>query len=142
MHIVSHYWLKMSKKTKTNLLIPLEVEVKSDARDAYAESLKMILQHVADFHITVVDIISEKYNIPVDEIMNTVTSDSRYANMLVDPKIHRLTSSSNQNQVELTETIIATTTATQLAAAVTKKPTEKKIRIKPKNSIVIPPASS
>jgi len=136
----------MSKKTKTNLLIPVEVEVKSDARDAYAESLKMILQHVADFHITVVDIISEKYNIPVDEIMNTVTSDSRYANMLVDPKIHRLTSSSNQNQVELTETIIATTTATttatQLAAAVTKKPTEKKIRIKPKNSIVIPPASS
>ena len=126
MHIVSHYWLKMSKKTKTNLLIPVKVEVKSDARDAYAESLKMILQHVADFHMTVVEIISEKYNIPVDEIMNTVTSDSRYANMLVDPKIHRLTSSSNQNQVELTETIIATTTATQLAAAVTKKTNRKK----------------
>jgi hypothetical protein len=142
MHIVSHYWLKMSKKTKTNLLIPVKVEVKSDARDAYAESLKMILQHVADFHMTVVEIISEKYNIPVDEIMNTVTSDSRYANMLVDPKIHRLTSSSNQNQVELTETIIATTTTAQLAAAVTKKTTGKKIRIKPKNSIVVPPSSS
>jgi hypothetical protein len=132
----------MSKKTKTNLLIPVKVEVKSDARDAYAESLKMILQHVADFHMTVVEIISEKYNIPVDEIMNTVTSDSRYANMLVDPKIHRLTSSSNQNQVELTETIIATTTTAQLAAAVTKKTTGKKIRIKPKNSIVVPPSSS
>jgi hypothetical protein len=61
--------------------------------------------------------------------------------MLVDPKIHRLTSlNPNQNQVDLTET--KATTATQLAAAVTKKPTEKKIRIKPKNSIVIPPASS
>ena len=125
---------------KTTLSIPVEVKVKStskDARDAYAESLKMILQHVADFHMTVVDIISEKYNIPVDEIMNTVTSDSRYTNMLVDPKIHRLTSSSNQNQVEVTET-----NATPVAAAVTKKPTEKKIRIKPKNSIVIPPSSS
>jgi hypothetical protein len=114
-----HYWLKkMSVKT---LSIPVEVEVKTtskDARDAYAESLKMILQHVADFHITVVDIISEKYNIPVDEIMNTVTSDSRYTNMLVDPKIHRLTCSSNQNQVEVTETITATP-VTQLAAAVT-----------------------
>ena len=110
---------------------------------AYAESLKMILQHVADFHMTVVDIISEKYNIPVDEIMNTVASDSRYANMLVDPKIHRLTSSSsNQNQVEVTETIITATPVTQLAAAVTKKSTEKKIRIKPKNSIIIPPSSS
>jgi hypothetical protein len=32
---------------KTTLSIPVEVEVKIDARDAYAESLKMILQHVA-----------------------------------------------------------------------------------------------
>jgi predicted carbohydrate-binding protein with CBM5 and CBM33 domain len=141
---------------KKTLSIPVEVEVKTTSKDAcgacgaYTESLKMILQHVADFHMTVVDIISEKYNIPVDEIINTVTSDSRYTNMLVDPKIHRLTSSSNQNQVELTETIIttattattATITATQLAVAVTKKPTEKKIRIKPKNSIVIPSSSS
>ena len=98
---------------KTTLSIPVHVKVKSDARDAYAESLKMILQHVADFHMTVVDIISEKYNIPVDEIMNTVTSDSRYTNMLVDPKIHHLTSSSsssNQNHVELTETKATTTT--------------------------------
>ncbi len=135
---------------KTTLSIPVQVEVKTgacDARDAYAESLKMILQHVADFHMTVVDIISEKYNIPVDEIMNTVTSDSRYTNMLVDPKIHRLTSlNPNQNQVDLTETTpttptIRATPITQLAAAVTKKPTEKKIRIKPKNSIVIPPSS-
>jgi hypothetical protein len=118
---------------KTTLSIPVGVEVKPDARDAYAESLKMILQHVADFHMTVVDIISEKYKIPVDEIMNTVTSDSRYANMLVDPKIHRLTSSSNQNQVEITEI---------KAATVTKTPTGKKIRIKPKNSIIIPPSSS
>jgi hypothetical protein len=134
---------KMS--VKTTLSIPLEVEVKTtskDARDAYADSLKMILQHVADFHITVVDIISEKYKIPVDEIMNTVTSDSRYANMLVDPKIHRLTSSSNQNQVEITETTTTATPVTQLAAAVTKKPTEKKIKIKPRNSIIIPPPSS
>jgi hypothetical protein len=125
---------------KTTISIPVEVEVKStskDARDAYAESLKMILQHVADFHLTVVNIISEKYNIPADEIMNTVTSDSRYANMLVDPKIHRLTSSSKQNQVEVTETM-----STQLEATVTKKPTGKKVRIKPKNSIVIPPSSS
>ena len=133
----SHYWLKMS--VKTTLSIPVHVEVKIDARAAYTESLKLILQQVADFHLTVVDIISEKYNIPVDEIMNTVTSDSRYANMLVDPKIHRLTSSPNQNQVvETTPTI----TATQLAAAATKNSIPKKIRIKPKNSIVIPPSSS
>lgn len=122
----------------TKLSIPIQVEVNADARDAYAESLKMILQHVADFHIAVVDIISEKYNIPVDEMMNTVTSDSRYTNMLVDPKIHRLTSSSNQNN---DETTTAGRTTTQIAS-VTKKPTEKKIRIKPKNSVVIPSSTS
>ena len=122
----------------TNLSIPVNVEIKAESRDAYVESLKMILQHVADFHMTVVDIISEKYKIPVDEMMNAVTSDSRYANMLVDPKIHRLTSSSsssslNQDRIE-TETATAPTIKT---APITKKPTEKKIRIKPKNSVIV-----
>lgn len=119
----------MSVKKKLSIptaSIPVQIEVRVDARDAYAESLKMILQHVADFHMTVVDIISEKYKIPVDEIMNTVTSDSRYTNMAVDPKIHRLTATTtalNQDQVE-------TIPVTQ--APVTKKTSEKKIKIKPK----------
>ena len=116
--------------TIIKLSIPVEVKTKSELKDgnntaaastsaaaAYTESLKMILCHVADFHITVVDIISEKYNIPVDEIMKTVTSDSRYTKMIVDPKIHRLT---QEDQVETTATTI------------TKKTSEKKIKIKPK----------
>jgi hypothetical protein len=122
-----------------NLSVTVQVEVKPDARDAYAESLKMILQHVADFHLTVVDIISEKYKIPVGEIMNAVTLDSRYVNMFVDPKIHHLNSSSKQNHVEVTETII---TETPISATVTKKTSEKKIKIKPKNSIIITSATS
>ena len=88
----------------------------------------MILQHVADFHTTVVDIISEKYKIPVDEIMNTVTSDSRYTNMVVDPKIHHFTAALNQDQVVTTVTPAPVTPA----APVTKKIIEKKIKIKPK----------
>lgn len=120
----------MSVKKKLSIptaSIPVQIEVQVDARDAYAESLKMILQHVADFHMAVVDIISEKYKIPVDEIMNTVTSDSRYTNMVVDPKIHRLTATAlSQNQVETTETVPVT------QAPVTKKTSEKKIKIKPK----------
>ena len=116
--------------TIIKLSIPVEVKIKSELKDgnntaaastsaaaAYTESLKMILCHVADFHITVVDIISEKYNIPVDEIMKTITSDSRYTKMIVDPKIHRLT---QEDQVETTATTI------------TKKTSEKKIKIKPK----------
>ena len=115
----------MSVKKKLSIptaSIPVQIEVRVDARDAYAESLKIILQHVADFHMTVVDIISEKYKIPVDEIMNTVTSDSRYTNMVVDPNIHRFTATLSQNQVETAVT----------PAPVTKKISEKKIKIKPK----------
>ena len=116
--------------TIIKLSIPVEVKTKSELKDgnntaaastsaaaAYTESLRMILRHVADFHITVVDIISEKYNIPVDEIMKTVTSDSKFTNMVVDPKIHNLT---QEDQGETT------------AATITKKTSEKKIKIKPK----------
>ena len=117
---------------KKKLSTPVQIEVQVEARNAYAESLKMILQHVADFHMTVVDIISEKYKIPVDEIMNTVTSDSRYTNMVVDPKIHRLTATAlNQDQVETTET---NETIPVTHAPITKKTSEKKIKIKPKIS--------
>lgn len=110
----------------TTLSIPVQVNgsASAAAAAAYTESLKIIFKHVADFHITVVDIISQKYNIPVDEIMNTVTSDSRYTNMLVDPKIHELTRDSN---------ILETAPAPAPA-----KKSEKKIKIKPKNAVLLP----
>jgi len=76
---------------KKKVSIPVDIEIQ-DGRSAYALSLQMIFQHVADFHMTVVDVISEKYNIPVDDIMNAVTSDSRYKNMVVDKDLHRLSS--------------------------------------------------
>jgi len=76
---------------KKKVSIPVDIEIQ-DGRSAYALSLQMIFRHVADFHMTVVDVISEKYNIPVDDIMNAVTSDSRYKNMVVDKDLHRLSS--------------------------------------------------
>ena len=85
------------KKSKINMNASIQIEIDNNNNKrtsalgtAYAESLKMILQHVADFHLTVVEIISEKYNISVDEMMKAVTSDPRYANMAVNPEIHRL----------------------------------------------------
>ena len=74
---------------KKKVSIPVDIEIQ-DGHSAYALSLQMIFRHVADFHMTVVDVISEKYNIPVDDIMNAVTSDSRYKNMVVDKDLHRL----------------------------------------------------
>jgi len=94
------------KNNSAKICIPVEIEIK-DGRSAYAASLQMIFRHVADFHITVVEIISEKYNIPVDEIMNTVTCDSRYQNMVVGEDIHRLST--------------VATTATTVTTATTSK---------------------
>ena len=80
-----------SDSLKKNVCIPVDIEMRDGhGRSAYALSLQMIFRHVADFHMTVVDVISEKYNIPVDDIMNAVTSDSRYKNMVVDKDLHRL----------------------------------------------------
>ena len=111
----------------SKLQIPVEIK---DGRSAYAASLQMILKHVADFHITVVDIISEKYNIPVDEIMNTVNSDSRYTNMLVNPDIHTLSVNSDQEQKqEQVRDGHGHQPKTSKSAAV-----QKKIKIKPKTA--------
>ena len=127
--------VNMETKTVTTLSIPVQI---SESATAYAESLKMILQHVAEFHVTVVDIISDKYKIPVDEIMNTVTSDSRYTNMLVDPKIHHLTCTNVK--VTMPTTTVSTTMSTTMPTTTTVptrvKTTEKKIKIKPKSAII------
>jgi hypothetical protein len=123
--------VNMETKTVTTLSIPVQI---SESATAYAESLKMILQHVAEFHVTVVDIISDKYKIPVDEIMNTVTSDSRYTNMLVDPKIHHLTCTNVK--VTMPTTTVPTTMPTTTTVPTRVKTTEKKIKIKPKSAII------
>lgn len=111
------------------ICIPVEIEIK-DGRSAYALSLKMILQHVANFHMTVVDIISEKYNIPVDDIMNVVTSHSAYKNMVVDKDIHRLSTvvgAVNESEKKKDETLLKTKTKPSI---VKKIDGEKKIKIK------------
>jgi len=117
-----------------NVCIPVDIEI-PDGRSAYALSLQMIFRHVADFHMTVVDIISEKYNIPVDEIMNAVTSDSRYKNMVVDKDLHRL---STVNEVEQKKEKQETPPLPKAKPSIIKKVNgEKKIIIKPKVKQVV-----
>jgi hypothetical protein len=121
---------------KKNICIPVDIEIRDgDGCSAYALSLQMIFKHVADFHMTVVDIISEKYNIPVDEIMKTVTSDSRYKNMVVDKDLHRL---SNVNEVEQKKEKQETPPLPKAKPSIIKKVNgEKKIIIKPKVKQVV-----
>jgi len=131
---------------KKNVSIPVDIEI-PDGRSAYALSLQMIFRHVADFHMTVVDVISEKYNIPVDDIMNAVTSDSRYKNMVVDKDLHRLSTvvgvdvdvvgvgavnESEQKKEEQEQEMQLPKPKSKPTIIIKKVGGEKKIKIKPK----------
>jgi hypothetical protein len=128
---------------KKKVSIPVDIEI-PDGRSAYALSLQMIFRHVADFHMTVVDVISEKYNIPVDDIMNAVTSDSRYKNMVVDKDLHRFSTvvgvdvdvgavnESEQKKEEQEQEMQLPKPKSKPTIIIKKVGGEKKIKIKPK----------
>jgi hypothetical protein len=76
--------------------VPMEVKTNSDALRA---SLLMLFKHVADVHVTLVEIVAEKFDLKVDDIMNAVTDDPRWQTMLVDPLITDLTVTATTNSV-------------------------------------------
>jgi len=113
--------------------IPIEIK---NGRDAYAVSLHMLFNHFAQFHISVVDIISDKYHIPVEEIMNTIKSDDRYINMSVCPNIHELSKapspSPSSSSVVETVTVLDVVDSKKKVIQKIKINSDKKIKIKPK----------
>jgi hypothetical protein len=62
------------------------IEVKTP-HDGLRASLEILLQHCADFHIRILDIISTHYKIDKDEMINIVQNHPLYKNMLVHPVI-------------------------------------------------------
>jgi hypothetical protein len=59
-------------------------------RDVYAASLHILFKHVADFHITIVEILAEKYGFSAEEAMNSIHEDPRFNSMHVDPIINTM----------------------------------------------------
>ncbi len=59
-------------------------------RDAYSASLHVLFKHIADFHMLMIDVLAEKYNLDANEIIETIQGDPRYNEMKVDPKIESL----------------------------------------------------
>lgn len=92
--------LKSSQKKKVTLVqepitladgsafTPISVKNSSDLLRA---SLLTLFKHVADIHVTVVEVIAEKFDLDVDEIHKAITEDPRWEKMLVDPLITDLT---------------------------------------------------
>ena len=111
--------------------IPIEIK---NGRDAYAASLHMLINHFAQFHIAIVDIISDKYHIPVEEIMNTIKSDDRYTNMSVCPNIHELSKAPSSSSSSVVETVVDDDVVDTKKKVIQKIKinSDKKIKIKPK----------
>lgn len=56
-------------------------------KDAMTASIHMLFNHVAEFHELIVRIISEKYKIPVEDMMKTITEHPDYSTMTVHPTL-------------------------------------------------------
>ncbi len=70
--------------TKDGTRIPYLPETITTARDAYAATLHVLFRHVSDFHLCVVSTISKRYNIPEDEIMETIHESEEFKKLTPD----------------------------------------------------------
>lgn len=62
-----------------------------NASDAFTASLLMMMKHCADVHLTILEIISEKYNLDIDDICESVKEHPNWKQLHVEPIIHDLT---------------------------------------------------
>lgn len=59
--------------------------------EALRSSLIILFKHVADVHLTVVDIIAEKYKLNQDDILNAIKGHPKWLAIFNDPVVHDLT---------------------------------------------------
>lgn len=80
------------------------------ARDGYAASLHLLFKHVADFHITVIDLLAEKYKFKAEEAIESLHADSRFRDMIVHPTIHAMGYFKEDEYTSATEAVSQPTT--------------------------------
>ncbi len=103
--------------------VPKEIKT---SRDAYGASLHMLFKHVADIHLTLLEILAEKYKLSIDEMLQTVQDDPRWKEIHVNPVINSCT------YVDATHPLEPET-------KITPPPSEKKARGRPKKVEAQPP---
>ena len=82
--------------------VPMEVKTSSDLLRA---SLLTLFKHVADIHVTVVEVIAEKFDLSVEDIHTAITEDPRWQKMLTDPVISDLTATAKEQSKPLKKPI-------------------------------------
>ena len=59
-------------------------------RDAYGASLAIMLKHMADFHYTILEVLSEKYKIDIDDMVSVLNSHPKYQDVVRQPIVSSL----------------------------------------------------
>ncbi len=76
---------------------PMTVQTPSEALKL---SLLMMMKHTADVHLTVLEIIAEKYKLDLDEMLDTVKDHPRWQAILQTPLISDLTANAVAHTVQ------------------------------------------
>lgn len=61
--------------------VPVNIQTN---RDAYEATLHVLFKHVADFHLCMINVFSQKYGIPEDDIINTIRESQEFKNIQVN----------------------------------------------------------
>jgi hypothetical protein len=111
-------------------------------RDAYSASLHLLFKHVADFHLLMVEVIAEKYNLDADEIIQTVQNDQRMKDIILNPTLESLTYFAKEDLAKVVPVIAAPPTPTPTPPIVSepvKPPKKRRIIVKAPVTIPSPP---
>lgn len=104
-------------------------------RDAYSASLHLLFNHVADFHLLMIEVLAEKYNLDADEMIQTVQNDQRMKDIIVDPTLKSLTHITKEDiakVVPCSEVVVETPVApAPVAPTPVKPPRKRKVILKP-----------
>lgn len=79
-----------------------------DPKSALAAVMNMTLKHTADVLTMFLEIVSEKYGIDVEEMMDTVSADERFTGLVVDPLLHAVAPAETAETAEEAAAVPAT----------------------------------
>lgn len=66
-------------------------QIKDDSKTAFKAAMEILFAHSADVFTCIVDIIVEKYELDMEEVMKTIVSHPKYTGLSLHPVIRSLT---------------------------------------------------
>lgn len=125
-------------------------------RKAYTACLHLVYQHTADVYITILEVLAEKYNLAVDDMISAVSEDPKFKNMMINPALSGMDYFNKEDLEkiippptkpladveEITEKVAAVAISEKPAAvAIAEQPVKKKRVLKLKRDPAPPPSS-